>query len=161
MIRGAHHVAISTPNLERLLGFYRDLMGFQEVQRTTWEPGVEAIDQVMSLKNAAAAQVMLKGANICIELFEFKSPDPEPMDPRRPVCNHGHTHICFDVVNINEVYERLLAAGVEFHCPPQDFGPVRATYGRDPDGNVFEIQELMEADDPARVFDEKGGVVSA
>lgn len=152
MIRGAHHVAISTPNLKRLLGFYRDLMGFREVQRTRWEPGTEQIDRVMNLKNSGATQVMLKGANLCIELFEFTSPEPEAMNPQRPVCNHGHTHICFDVVNIHDVYERMVAAGVEFHCPPQDFGPVRATYGRDPDGNVFEIQELMEPDDPAQIL---------
>lgn len=152
MIRGAHHVAISTPNLERLLGFYRDLMGFREVMRTSWEPGTDQIDKVMNLRGSGGTQVMLKGANICIELFEFSNPEPKQMDPHRPVCDHGHTHICFDVVDIHSVYDRMVAAGVEFHCPPQDFGAVRATYGRDPDGNVFEIQELMNDDDPAQVF---------
>ncbi|HEY8386074.1 MAG TPA: VOC family protein [Porticoccaceae bacterium] len=152
MIRGAHHVAISTPNLERLLGFYRDLMGFREVMRTSWEPGTDQIDKVMNLRGSGGTQVMLKGANICIELFEFSNPEPKRMDPHRPVCDHGHTHICFDVVDIHSVYDRMVAAGVEFHCPPQDFGAVRATYGRDPDGNVFEIQELMNDDDPAQVF---------
>lgn len=153
MIRGAHHVAISTPNIERLLGFYRDLMGFEEIQRGGWEPGAAQVDQVLGLVDCSATQVMLRGANLCIELFEFKTPEPEPMNPDRPVNNHGHTHICFDVVNIHEVYDRLLAAGIRFHAPPQDFGAVRATYGRDPDGNVFEIQELMNADDPGQLFD--------
>jgi len=36
-----------------------------------------------------------------------------------------------------------------FHCPPQDLGPgMRTTYGRDPDGNVIELQELGAADSP-------------
>jgi hypothetical protein len=34
--------------------------------------------------------------------------------------------------------------GAVFHCPPQDFGgAVKATYGRDPDGNVFELQQII------------------
>ena len=152
MIRGAHHVAISTPDLDRLLWFYRDLLGFKEVQRFSWEKGTEVIDKVLNLKDCAARQAMLKGGNICIELFEFSSPEPAPMDPKRPVCNHGHTHLCLDVVNIEEDYQRLVDAGIEFHVPPQDFGNLKATYGRDPDGNVFELQELLEDDDPAQVF---------
>ena len=152
MIRGAHHVAISTPDLERALGFYRDLLGFREVQRFEWEKGTEIIDKVLSLKDCSARQAMLKGGNLCIELFEFSSPTPNPMTPRRPVCDHGHTHLCLDVVDIETEYERLKAAGIEFHVPPQDFGNLKATYGRDPDGNVFELQELLDPEDPCRVF---------
>jgi catechol 2,3-dioxygenase-like lactoylglutathione lyase family enzyme len=152
MIRGVHHVAISTPDLDRLLGFYRDLLGFEEVMQTEWGTGTEQIDRVLGLENSAARQAMLKGGNLCIELFEFHSPGPRPMDPARPVCDHGHTHLCLDVTEIDEVYDRLVAAGIQFHCPPQDFGSIRATYGRDPDGNVFEIQELLDADDPAQVI---------
>lgn len=152
MINGVHHVAISTPNLDRLLAFYRDQLGFEEIQRTSWPRGTTQIDQVLGLRDSAAQQAMLKTGNLCLELFEFESPAPEPMNPDRPVCNHGHTHLCMDVTGIESVYERLLAAGVRFHAPPQDFGDVRATYARDPDGNVFEIQELMNRDDPARLF---------
>ena len=43
--------------------------------------------------------------------------------------------------------------GVEFHAPPQDFGQVKATYGRDCDGNIFEIQEIVDPEHPAKVFD--------
>ena len=152
MIRGIHHVAISTPNLDRLLGFYRDLLGMKEVMHFTWEKGSEGIDQALRLKDSAARQVMLRAENLCIELFEFTHPEPVPMDPERPVCNHGHTHICFDVQDIYTVYDKMSASGVTFHAPPQDYGHIRFTYGRDPDGNVFELQELMEADDPTRLF---------
>lgn len=153
MIRGVHHVAISTPALEPMLAFYRDLIGFEEIQRTEWPVGTEQIDAVLGLRDSSARQVMLKLGNLCLELFEFHSPEPATMAPDRPVCNHGHTHVCLDVTDIHEVYDRLVKAGTGFHCPPQDFGSVRATYGRDPDGNVFEIQELLDAHDPARVID--------
>jgi catechol 2,3-dioxygenase-like lactoylglutathione lyase family enzyme len=153
MIRGAHHVAISTPDMDGLLWFYRDLMGFRQVQDFTWEPGVDMVDKILDLTGSSARQAMLKGDNLCIELFEYHSPTPSAMTPNRPVCDHGHTHLCFDVVNIEEEYQRLVDAGIRFHAPPQDFGHLKSTYGRDPDGNVFEIQELLDPDDPCRVFD--------
>ncbi len=158
MIRGIHHVAISTPDLDRLLGFYRDLLGFEQVMETEWPKGTAQIDKVLGLTDSSGRQAMLKAGNLCIEMFEFDSPEPTPMDPERPVCDHGHTHLCLDVVDIQSVYDKLVAAGTEFHAPPQDFGDIRATYGRDPDGNVFEIQEVLKADDPIQLFTEQTGI---
>ena len=88
-----------------------------------------------------------------IEFFEYSSPQSKPMDKNRPVNNHGHTHVCVDVTNIEDEYVRLVNNGVEFHAPPQDFGQVKATYGRDCDGNVFELQEIVDPEHPAKVFD--------
>ena len=59
-----------------------------------------------------------------------------------------------DLNSIEVEYKRLLNNGVEFHAPPQDFGQVKATYGRDCDGNVFEIQEIIDPEHPARVFND-------
>ena len=41
--------------------------------------------------------------------------------------------------DIDAEYERLSAAGMRFHCAPPRLGDgrVRATYGRDPDGNTL------------------------
>ena len=45
-------------------------------------------------------------------------------------------------------YERLRQAGVAFHTEPQSVGLFRSTYGRDPDGNIFELQEVMDPNHP-------------
>ena len=37
MIRGIHHVAISTPDLDRLIAFYRDVIGMELVKVSGWE----------------------------------------------------------------------------------------------------------------------------
>jgi glyoxylase I family protein len=144
MIRGIHHTAISTGNLDRALQFYCDLLGFEEVGTMVWEQGNQGADQITGLKASSGTLVMLKAGNAFIELFQYVTPDPKPGDPNRPVCDHGITHLCLDVVDVDEEYERLKAAGMTFHCPPQDLadGAVRTTYGRDPDGNVVELQEL-------------------
>lgn len=58
----------------------------------------------------------------------------------------GITHFCVEVSDIESEYERLKAAGASFHCPPLDFsGEAMATYGRDPDGNVFELLQMSVA----------------
>ncbi|VVO78451.1 hypothetical protein PS874_01540 [Pseudomonas fluorescens] len=46
---------------------------------------------------------------------------------RAVIHQHGITHFCLDVKDIDRVYQRLLAAGLHFHGPPKDFGEVRAT----------------------------------
>lgn len=146
MIRAVHHVALSTPNLERMRSFYCDLLGFKELSRVTWQPGEAKIDAVMGLSRTAATTVMLQLGSMCVELFEFASPAPQPARADdRPVNNYGITHLCFDVEDVDAAYRRLVHAGVRFHCPPQDFGAAKATYGRDPDGNVFELQQLVAA----------------
>ncbi len=149
MIRGIHHTAISTPNLERALAFYRDLLGLEVVLDGGWPVGSEAADKITNLKDSSARLVMLKAGNAIIEIFQYESPPPKHGDPRRPVCDHGITHICLDVTDLESEYERLKAAGMTFHCPPQDLGAaIKTTYGRDPDGNVLELQEVLDPDNP-------------
>jgi catechol 2,3-dioxygenase-like lactoylglutathione lyase family enzyme len=143
MIAGVHHVAISTGDLDRLLRFYRDTLGLEVRFEQTWSPGNEKADAITGLCDSSARQVLLAAGNAYVELFEFRSPPPRPGDPDRLVCDHGITHLCLDVADLDAEYQRLSAGGVRFHAPPQDLGRgVRTTYARDPDGNVVELQEL-------------------
>jgi catechol 2,3-dioxygenase-like lactoylglutathione lyase family enzyme len=146
MIRGIHHTALSTPDLERALRFYRDLLGFHQIMDYEWPPGTTYIDDLTALRDSSARVVMLSAGNAMLELFEYRSPQPREADPHRPVNDHGITHICIDVVDLDAEYHRLVAAGMRFHCEPQDQGVVKTVYGRDPDGNVIELQELVGED---------------
>ena len=142
MIHGIHHTAISTSNIERSLSFYRDLLGFTEVFNLDWDVGTKKLDDITGLTDSSAKVVMLKAGNACIELFEFHTPTAKTVNEKRPVCDHGITHLCLQVTDIDGEYKRLSDAGMEFHCPPQEVGDsLRATYGRDPDGNVVELLE--------------------
>ena len=151
MIRGIHHTAISTGHLDNALAFYRDLLGFRVVFEFGWPIGSEIADKISGLKQSSARAVMLQAGNAIIELFQYTSPTPRPGDPQRPVSDHGISHICVDVTGLDAEYERLKAAGMKFHCPPQDLGTppsVRTTYGRDPDGNIVELQEVLNKENP-------------
>ena len=141
MIKQINHIGISTADLDRSLGFYRDLMGLELTVDTPF--GNNSIDTITDLKDAKGRVVLLKLGDTELEIFEFSNPPAKASDPKRPVCDHGITHICFEVTNIQQEYDRLREAGVTFHCEPQNAGSVKAVYGRDPDGNVFELLEVL------------------
>ena len=144
-----HHTAISTSNLDRAVAFYCDLFGFEVSTKFAWPVGSEITDRIMALNGSAGRAAMLRHGNEMIEIFEFSAPNPRPADPRRPVCDHGLTHLCFHVDDIQADYDRLKKAGMRFHCPPQQIGPTEwATYGRDPDGNVVELIQIGNPQHP-------------
>jgi catechol 2,3-dioxygenase-like lactoylglutathione lyase family enzyme len=59
--------------------------------------------------------------------------------------DHGITHVCFQVDDLDSWHQRLTAAGVEFTSAPQTFGPVKNVYALDPDGNIVELIEPLAA----------------
>ena len=142
MILGVHHVSITTPDRDRLVAFYRDLLGFEVVSESAWDGGAETADRIFGLKDTAVRMTMLRQANLYLEIFQFERPAGRAGDPDRPVCDAGVTHMCLAVRDIDAEHARLSAAGMRFHCPPQGSGRVgKATYGRDPDGNIIELIE--------------------
>jgi catechol 2,3-dioxygenase-like lactoylglutathione lyase family enzyme len=144
MIKGVHHVAISTPDLDRLADFYCAQLGFERIFETAWEPGNAAADAITGLPGSAARTAMLRAANLYLELFEFRAPAPRRAHSMRPVCDHGITHLCLLVDDVDAAIERVDLA---FQSAPQDLGGgVRTVYGRDPDGNVLELKELAGGD---------------
>ena len=147
MLKGFHHAAISTPDLDRSVRFYQELFGCTVVREFGWPAGVPEADALTGLRNSAARAVMLKLGDSHLEIFEFSSPAPKPGDPDRPACDHGITHICVEVRDSQAEYSRLKAAGMRFHAPPQAQDGGFVTYGRDPDGNIVELLEFGDMPD--------------
>ena len=141
MIRALNHVGVSVVNLERSIAFYRDLLGMAVIREREFSG--EQYEGILGLAGVKGKLAILQAATMRIELFEFSHPVPRLSDPKRLVCDHGITHFCIEVSDVDHEYGRLKAAGVTFHCAPVEFpGKVRATYGRDPDGNVFEMIQI-------------------
>ena len=143
MLQGFHHAAISTPDLARALRFYQGVLGCKAVREFGWPAGVAAADALTGLKDSADRAVLLKLGDSFLEIFEFSSPVPRQADPDRPACDHGITHICLAVKDCQHEYERLRAAGMRFHAPPQAQDGGFVCYGRDPDGNIIELLEFV------------------
>jgi catechol 2,3-dioxygenase-like lactoylglutathione lyase family enzyme len=151
MILGIHHTAISVSRLDRSLAFYCGVLGAEVCAEFEWQPGEDVIDRILGLSNSSARTAMIRFGNVHLELFEYHTPTPERQQPDRPVCNHGYTHIALEVRDIRSEYQRLVAAGMRFHCEPQFMGDIATTYGRDPDGNVIELQEVLNPQHPTHI----------
>lgn len=135
-----NHIGISTPDIERSLCFYRDLLGLTVMSDSLFLPN--NLDLITGLINTKGRVVVVGNDSFKLEIFEFSSPNAQKMDINRPVCDHGITHICLEVKDLDADYKRLKKKGVKFHCPPQQFSRAKATYGRDPDGNIVELLQL-------------------
>lgn len=127
------------------------------------------IDEVIGLTGSAARQFMCRLGNAHIEVFEYSAPEPQPQDPDRGVNHHGYTHFAVQVDDIQQCYQRLLAAGIRVHAPPAMDGITvgadghkhgyAATYCRDFFGNVFEIMEIYDDPQIRPVWREGVGVI--
>lgn len=142
MILGANHVAVSVPDMEKALDFYCNVLGFEKVSEYSWPVGLEIADRILAVKGTSARCCHVRTANLMIELFQFAGVTPATQDLDRPVVDHGYTHLSLAVTDLEAEYTRLSAAGMRFHSAPVDVGPgLRTVYGRDPFGNVIELEE--------------------
>jgi catechol 2,3-dioxygenase-like lactoylglutathione lyase family enzyme len=139
-ITGFNHVGISVENLERSIGFYRDMFGM-ELLAAPFPFGGAQFSEIMDIPDVQGRMCMIAKGNLWLELFEFASPAGKEKDRDYPVSDRGYSHFGFMVDDIDAVYARLMVAGVRVHSPVQTFagGGMRAAYCRDPDGNVFEV----------------------
>jgi catechol 2,3-dioxygenase-like lactoylglutathione lyase family enzyme len=141
MIRGIHHVAVHVSDLDRMVRFYKEAFGFELVGEGFAWKDVELLDQIIDVPGSAARGCMLQAGTCYLELFQYSAPDPVSTRPLRPF-DRGYTHFCVDVTDIAHEYERLKGLGMSFgHPNPLDAGHVTTIYGRDPEGNLIEIQE--------------------
>jgi glyoxylase I family protein len=141
MIRGIHHVAIHVRDLDRMLKFYAEAFGFEIVgEQFSWRDNA-TIDRILDVPASAARGAMVRAGSCYIEVFQFEAPDPNTTRALRPF-DKGYTHFCVDVSDIERECERLAALGMTFgDRVPVDMGHVKSLYGRDPEGNVIEIQQ--------------------
>jgi catechol 2,3-dioxygenase-like lactoylglutathione lyase family enzyme len=144
MIRGIHHIAVHVHDLDRMIAFYKAAFGFEVVgEPFGWEKN-DFIDRIVDVKDSAASGAMLRCGTCYMELFQYRRPAPGITQALNPQ-DKGYTHFCVDVTEIEQEFERLKELGMTFSEPrPIDVGNVKTIYGRDPEGNLIEIQQTKE-----------------
>ncbi len=138
-----HHTGLTVADLDRSLGFYRDVLGFEVVMSQEKQGGYFAAIVGYPDAHVLMAHVKLQGSDHRLELFQYLAPEPTraEIEPR----TIGPTHVCLVVDDLPALYERLLAAGIDsFFSPPieVDTGANAgglALYLRDPDGVIIEL----------------------
>jgi catechol 2,3-dioxygenase-like lactoylglutathione lyase family enzyme len=124
-----------------MMKFYKDAFGFELVgEQFGWRDS-EFIDKIVDVPGSAARGAMLRAGTCYMELFEYSAPAPTVTSPLHPY-DKGYTHFCVDVTDIEQEFARLKTLGMTFGQPgPIDVGHVKSIYGRDPEGNLIEIQQ--------------------
>lgn len=131
------HAAVVTPDIGRLTKFYAMLTGIDVHRRGSFGPDAK-FDLVAGIPDVRFHGAWLRLANAELEFWQYDQPKTLPMERRRAEAP-GWNHLCFESDDIASEYARLTAEGVELHGPPQDFGNAQLFFGRDPDGNIFEV----------------------
>jgi glyoxylase I family protein len=145
------HISVTVSNLERSLAFYKDVMGFTEVERHRLEgEGISTMagkpDVVMQVVRLQAPE----GPGILVDLQQYIQPQGSTSNAKLGMANHSH--FCFGVKDMNAAYKELKAKGVEFVSTPVtfdlgkdwDYGALRVVFLKDPDGFILELVESPE-----------------
>ena len=125
-----HHVAISVPNLEESIAWYKKMLGFEEVLRMN-----QGADGGMVVGH-------IRRGNCYIELFQVAGAKPLPQyrrDPSADLRVHGLAHFAFQVSDVAAATRILKEKGAEIAMGPIDSPGVVFAFIRDNSGNVFEL----------------------
>ncbi|MBI2886480.1 MAG: VOC family protein [Chloroflexi bacterium] len=135
MLRGNGHVCIAVEDLEKELSFYRDVLGLQATLDYTAPDGTRMV--------LLAPPGPITPGGYALELLRFPQRRPLPEDHNAPAWL-GFKHAAFLVDDLDELYQRLKARGVEVRGEPRSpqEGIPRVLNLLDPEGNRLELVEV-------------------
>jgi catechol 2,3-dioxygenase-like lactoylglutathione lyase family enzyme len=145
MLKSCNHVGLAVSDLDRSLAFYRDLLGLEvEWQRVYQE---DYVRRLVGYPQATlrCAYLKLPGGGAKLELLQYQGVPRQAVELRR--ADPGNAHVCWAVEDLEPLYERLRAAGVQFVSAPvvSTAGPFKGTktvYLEDPDGISLQLTEF-------------------
>jgi catechol 2,3-dioxygenase-like lactoylglutathione lyase family enzyme len=138
------HIGVTVTDIERTIEFYSKWFNFTKVAGTHFPPeffqAAESLYQLPADVDCEMAMITSEDQKCTLELFQFSNVEAGGTPPWR---KSGIHHFAFQVSDINDWYERMLASGVEFYFAPRPRGPGGAfgswTFLKDPDGNMIEL----------------------
>ena len=110
LLKRANHIGITVSNLQVSVAFYTAITGQTPVATDTWNSTGFASAKGQEKVKVKWATFRLE--NINIDLLQFE--DPSTPSIRNQSTNPGGMHFCFEVDDLEEVYQRLNIAGIQF-----------------------------------------------
>ena len=140
------HVGLSVSNIKRSLEFYRNFLGMKVLMEIDISDDRQS--RVIGIPGTKCHIVHLKLGETILELFEYYEPHGENIAKSMRQCDHGLTHIGFEVDNFHAYVKELKRMNVEFLGEPVEFRPgVWVVYFRGPDGEVCEFRERPQSEE--------------
>lgn len=123
-----NHAVLFVRDLDRAVDFYRRAFGFEVISEMTGK----------------AAFLRAQGSANHHDLGLFASPSPT----RPPLGTPGLYHLAWEVPTIDDLAAaRATLAEFSALIGESDHGATKSLYGKDPDGNEFEIMWLVPRED--------------
>lgn len=145
-IKRVNHTGISVADMERSLSFYRDLLGLELIFDSDLDD-IPALNAVVGMDKARGRVTWLRAGDTMIELWQWDHPEGRSLpDDYRPA-DRGVTHYALETDDVDELYQRIVAAGYPANSEPLDLGLHKTTYVRGPDGEIIEILEDRATDE--------------
>ncbi len=141
LVKGVNHTSFTVYDLERILAFLTEGLGFPLLSKATRDPA--SISKITGVKGADVVVAFVQAPGHRIELFHYLIPDDRRRHDIRP-CDQGFSHLAFDVSDIDRVIEVGRKYKFEpVHEPLQvNAGPNAgqyAAYLREQDGLTIEV----------------------
>jgi len=146
-VLATNHTSFTVSSLDRTIGFFRDCLGFQLLNRAPRDPAI--VSRITGVDGADMEIAFLRGPGCTVELIEYKAPASRGRVEARP-CDTGFAHMAFDVDDVDAAIAAAKKHRVEPIAPPVPIndGPNkgrRVVYLRDPDGVTIEFIEIPGA----------------
>lgn len=139
------HVGLQVADLERSVGYYRDVIGLEVVERIVRDDAYLKVVTGYPEVTLDIALLREPASGVLLELLQYRGTAGTPVDAA--TANPGTAHVCFQVDDVDAIHARAIAAG---HRSVND--PVVPTAGRwtggrsvyliDPDGIRVELVQL-------------------
>ena len=127
-IKGFHHLALRVKDIEKSKKFYTEVLGFKQVIKFP-HPWDQDIRQIVMLDT---------GDGNYLEVFSDA--------PGSTIPNGAFFHVAFRVDNVDELFERVRAAGTPVVMEPKDVflageepSTIRVTFFKGPDDEELEF----------------------
>ncbi|MBC8268136.1 MAG: VOC family protein [Rhodospirillaceae bacterium] len=134
------HIGIVVSDMDASMHFYCDLLGLRSADVIA-ESG-SFLDGLLGMDKARIRTAKLAASDgpTLIELLAFDQPEPTQATPLTAI---GPTHVALSVSDLDQLYQRMTKAGVDFNAPPalSPQGGAKVAFCRDPDGTFIELVE--------------------
>jgi lactoylglutathione lyase len=123
-----HHVGLPVEDLDRAIGWYRDVLGLEHTVTARVPEGVEI-----------AFVVDASGAGV--ELFALEAPEAEPWEGPIAALRGRQGHVAFTVEDLDAAFARAVDAGgrAVWEPRPSPKPGQRIAFVADQDGNLVEL----------------------
>jgi catechol 2,3-dioxygenase-like lactoylglutathione lyase family enzyme len=144
-LRGVQHVSSTVRDLNETLTWYRDVLGVEPFM--TMQADGPELSAGLRVPGSELDVAFLDIGGTWVELIEYVKPDDTRDDVALRRCDHGASHVCFEVDDIQTAYEHLKAQGVDCYNEPTyvPAGPLEGAwfmYFDGPEGLKYELHQM-------------------